>query len=166
MGSNVFFVWAVFNDFNSVLCVCSRVGGLATFPSWIPSPLESGSSCFWPTWLSAASSFWWPGRELTSKIRFILEREKLLKRQLQGQSTQWKHKKVYQGFFRRRKQMSVLYSLQSFYLIFPIIVKEMFSSLWWVSNVTVTPAGQAGNWHNCCSNHFCLYNKKHYHITL
>lgn len=46
------------------VCVCSRVGDQATSPFWIPSPLESGSSCFWPTWLSVVSSFWWQGKPL------------------------------------------------------------------------------------------------------
>lgn len=45
------------------LCVSCRDGGPATSPSWIPSPLEFGSSCCWPTWLWAASSFWWRGKQ-------------------------------------------------------------------------------------------------------
>lgn len=38
-----------------------RAASLATSPSWTPSPLPCGSSCFLPTWLSAVSCFWLPG---------------------------------------------------------------------------------------------------------
>lgn len=38
-----------------------RAASLATSPSWTPSPLPCGSSCFSPTWLSAVSCSWLPG---------------------------------------------------------------------------------------------------------
>lgn len=38
-----------------------RAASLAISPSWTPSPLLCGSSCFLPTWRSAASCSWPPG---------------------------------------------------------------------------------------------------------
>lgn len=39
-----------------------RVASLAISPSWTRSLQVSGSSCFLPTWQSAASSSWWLGK--------------------------------------------------------------------------------------------------------
>lgn len=61
---------------NLCVIVCFRDVDQATSPSWIPSPQECGSLCFWPTWLSAVFSFWWLGKAHTNKILSVREGQK------------------------------------------------------------------------------------------
>lgn len=133
------------------VCVCFRDVGLVTSPSWIPSPLESGSSCSWPTWLSAASSFWWPGKEHTSKTHSEIKWD--TNREGGGEQRVRTQKRLFGGGNRCLLPHLSWVSRSS-----TRWRKETFSSLRQVSSVILTPAGQGGNRHRISP----LIQWKHY----